>query len=262
MVVCSIATGIPLAGSHADERSDTEGEWGHTETVAAPGPARFELSAGAQAFSHAWSLYSGVTAAPSGLGADGLRVRASAGYGAYSYSGRRPVGVGPETVTFHGVTTFGELLIGYQKQLGPVIVKGFAGLAAADHVLSPDDPETTIRGRSLGGKAALETWWTISDRTWSSFDVSWASVHDSYAARARLGWRLLPELSAGLEAGAAGNLEGDAARLGGFLRYEWPGGELSASGGWSSDGVLQAIQGNALTRSSTPFGTFSWLTRF
>ena len=112
---------------------------------------------------------------------------------------------------------------------GPVTVKAFAGLAAAQYRVEPDDPETTIRGPGLGGKAALETWWNISDRAWSSVDVSWSSLHDSYAARARLGWRFLPALSAGLEAGGAGNRECDIVRLGGFLRYEWESGELSAS---------------------------------
>ena len=48
------------------------------------------------------------------------------------------------------------------------------------------------------------TWWTIGERAWTSLDVSWGSLHDGYAGRGRLGWRLLPLLSVGLEAGAAG----------------------------------------------------------
>ena len=58
--------------------------------------------------------------------------------------------------------------------------------------INPDDPETAIRGRGLGGKVALETWWNISDQAWTSLDVSWGSLYDSYAARARLGWRFMP----------------------------------------------------------------------
>src|SRR5205807_8263926 len=68
----------------------------------------------------------------------------------------------------------------YHKQLGPLTVKVFAGLMAADNRLSPDDPETTIRGSGFGGKAALEAWWNISDPVWSSLDVSWGSLHDTY----------------------------------------------------------------------------------
>ena len=68
-------------------------------------------------------------------------------------------------------------------------------------------------------------------------------------------------LSLGLEAGAAGNLEGDVARAGVFARYEWTAGELSASAGATTDGLLDGI-GPSLARSTTPFVTVNWLTRF
>jgi hypothetical protein len=82
-----------------------------------------------------------------------------------------------------------------------------------------------------------------------------------YSGRARLGWRLTPALSLGLEAGAAGNLEGDVAHAGGFIRYEWTAGEMSASAGATSDGLLYGI-GPSLARSATPFVTVNWLSRF
>ena len=136
----------------------------------------------------------GVTAAPfGGLDEDGLRLRAVGGYGAYTYSGRRAAGVGSRIREFEGETAFADLLAGYQKQLGPLTVKGFAGLMTAGNRITPDDPETAIRGRGLGAKLALETWWTISEQAWASVDVSWGTIHDTYAARGRLGWRLLPD---------------------------------------------------------------------
>jgi hypothetical protein len=226
------------------------------------GPARFEVWSGAQAVAHAWSLYGGATVALGGLQNDGLRLRAASGYGVYSYTTTRAVGLTSEAVRVHGMATFTDLLVGYHKQLGPVTVKAFAGLMQADHRLNPDDPETSIRGAGFGGKVALETWWTIGDRAWSSLDLAWGSLHDTYNARARLGWRLLPALSVGLEAGAAGNVEGDSGRVGGFLRYEWAGGEVSLSGGASSDKLLDDFGGMATGKSSVPFATFSWLTRF
>jgi len=106
-------------------------------------------------------------------------------------------------------------------------VKAFAGLTAAQYRVEPDDPETTVRGPGLGGKAAIETWWNINDRAWSSVDASWGSLHGSYAARARLGWRFLPALSAGLEAGGSGNRESDIVSAGGFVRYEWERGSMN-----------------------------------
>jgi hypothetical protein len=219
-IACCVVAAGHCTDAHAEDKDQPEDDWGQTEVT--PSLSRFEFWAGAQAFKHAWSLYTGTTVAPFGdIQEDGLRLRMVGGYGAYRYAGLRAVGVGSQTVHFKGTVAFSDTLVGYQKQLGPVTVKAFAGLAAAQYRVEPDDPETTIRGPGLGGTAALETWWNISDRAWSSVDVSWSSLHASHAARARLGWRFLPALSAGLEAGSAGNRESDIVRLGGFLRYEW-----------------------------------------
>ena len=201
-----------------------------------PATQRIEFHSGAEAFQHAWSLYSGATMAPfGGILEDGLRLRASGGYGAYSYAGPRAFGAASRVVDFDGKAGFVDALIGYHKQLGPMSVKVFAGVTAAQHQITPDDPETVIRGQGWGGKAVVETWWDITDKAWTSLDLSWTSLYDSYAARARLGWRFTPALSVGLEAGAAGHVEGEVARVGAFVRYEWAGGELSLSGGLASD---------------------------
>jgi hypothetical protein len=75
-----------------------------------------EFYSGAEAFRHAWSLYSGATFAPFGsILEDGLRLRAAGGYGAYSYSGRRAVGPSAQVVDFDGEASFADLLIGYQR---------------------------------------------------------------------------------------------------------------------------------------------------
>lgn len=260
-IACCVVATAHCAAARAEDWDQSENDWRQAEI--APSVSHFELWAGAQAFRHAWSLYAGTTVAPfAGIQQDGLRLRLVGGYGGYSYAGPRAVGVGSQTVNFKGTAAFTEALAGYQKQLGPLTVKVFAGLTAAQYRLEPDDPETTIRGPGLGGKVALETWWNIGDRAWSSVDVSWGSLHDSYAARGRLGWRFLPALSAGLEAGGAGNREGDTVRVGGFLRYEWASGELSASGGLSDDKLWQGVGRPDVAQSSAPFATLSWLARF
>jgi len=228
-----------------------------------PSEQHFEYWTGAQAFDHVWSLYSGATVAPlGGIRQDGLRLRVVGGYGAYSYSGPRAVGLTSQVVKFHGTSTFGDVLAGYHHRFGPLTVKAFAGLAASNNLSSPDDPETVIRGSGIGGKIALESWLDIGDRAWSAIDVTWGSLHDTYAARARLGWRFGAKLSAGLETGAAGNVECDVARLGGFLRYEWSGGEVSVSGGASNGKLLDGLGAVDAAKSSVPFATLSWLTRF
>jgi Cellulose biosynthesis protein BcsS len=216
---------------------------------------RFEVWTGAEAFHRVWSLYAGATYAPFGsVRRDGFRLRAVAGHGTYSYSSRRWTEAGTEALRFHGSVTFADLLAGYHKQLGRVTIKFLAGLTVADR--SVDDPEAD-NGTHLGGKALIETWWNITDRAWTSVDLSWTTLDDVYGARARLGWRLWPALSVGVEGAATGSLDYDTARFGGFVRYEWANGELSVSSGFAGDGP-----GSGSAELQGPFGTINVLTRF
>jgi hypothetical protein len=153
-----------------------------------------------------------------------------------------------------------------------VTLKLFGGLTVAEH--APTEPTAMLAGTALGPKALVETWWTITDKTWASLDLGVALPHlhmaegadpdrIDYAGRIRLGWRLWPELSVGFEGGAGGPLaptlqttwQDGVARAGGFFRYEWASGEVSVSGG-----VLTGGDGPA--GHTHPFGTVSVLTRF
>lgn len=250
-----VAAAAPWTPARADDPSKTPGDQQRP---------RFEFWSGAQAHRHVWSIYSGATVAPFGaVQEDGVRLRLITGYGADRYSGPRAVGVGSKIITFEGAGSFADVLVGYHRQLGGLTVKAFGGITVADRQVVPDDPETVIRGTGLGGKAALETWWNLGEAAWTSLDLSWGSLHQSYAARTRLGWRLTPAFSAGLEVGAAGNVECDIGRAGGFVRYEWASGEVSASAGATND-KLRDGSGALLsaTAAGTPFAMVSWLTRF
>jgi hypothetical protein len=196
------------------------------------GPTQ-EVWAGVTVTSSSWAVYSGITAALYGpLHADGWRVRAAGGYGQYSY---RNLGT-----PIHGEVTFVDALVGYHQRWGALTVKGFAGLSAERHDLTPLDLDSDVVGSDLGAKIQLETWLELSPSGWASLDLSWASAHGgSYAARGRAGYRLWPELSVGLEAAAMGNAEYDGGRSGAFLRYAWPTGEISAAAGVSVDRSLE-----------------------
>ena len=249
-----LAAGVAAAGSVAPAQG------GEADNQPVP---HVEFYSGAEAFRQAWSLYTGATLAPFGsILEDGWRVRLAGGYGAYSYSGARAFGPTSRLVDFDGKASFAEVLIGYHQQVGPLSIKLYGGVTASQHQITPDDPETAIRGRGLGGKAVLESWWDITETTWTSLDLAWASLYDSYSARARLGWRLTPSLSAGLEAGAGGNVEGNIVRGGAFVRYEWAGGELVASGGVANDRLLEDVANPRAADASVPYGTVSWLMRF
>lgn len=210
-----------------------------------PEPPHVEVWSGGEAFRHIWSTYGGATIAPfGGVQDDGFRLRGVAGYANYG----------------KGIMAFGDVLLGYHKQLGTVTIKVFGGLTVTNHVPAPGEPFPPLQGTEYGGKGVVEVWWNITDQAWASADLSFGSTHMDYGGRIRLGWRLWPELSVGLEGGAGGTaepeLEHDTSRVGGFLRYEWATGELSISGGWAAGGTWRERDGPA------PFGTVSLLTRF
>ena len=224
-----------------------------------PAGQHAEFSVGAEASRQAWSVYSGVTVAPFGaLSEDGLRLRTTGGYGGFRYAGLRPSGGSSELVKFRGTVSFADLLVGYHRQLGPLTLKLYAGATATRHAIDPFDPEAEVQGAGVGGKAAVETWWTISDMAWTSLDLSYATLHETYAGRLRVGLRVVPVLSAGVEVAANGNIDGRTGRVGGFLRYEWAQGEVSASGGlmtdWADIEKVDAHGGG--------YATISWLNRF
>ena len=156
----------------------------------------------------------------------------------------------------HGSVTFGDVLAGYHLGLGALTIKAFAGASFDGHVLTPFDPGNPVGDRAIGAKGVLETWLNIDSSNWAALDLSWSTAHDSYFSRLRLGHRLgellAPALSLGLEAGASGNRASDNGRVGGFVRYEWDGGEISGSGGVTGD----------IARPSTPYATLVYLSRF
>lgn len=186
-----------------------------------------EIWAGADVTSSSWAAYSGLTAALLGpLSADGWRVRAVGGYGGYSYDG--PFGKVDGTFAFY------DVLVGYHVQWGALTVKAFAGVASEDHTLLDFDPENTVVGSDLGGKALVETWWEIDAARWASLDLSYSTVHGGrYAARGRFGYRVMENLSLGIEAAAMGGGKLGDGRVGAFARYAWSSGEISLASGLS-----------------------------
>lgn len=206
---------------------------------------RTEAWVGGEATRRAHSLYFGTVWAPLGtIRADGWRLRAGGGWSAYSYR------TGSQTV--RGDASFSDVLVGYHAQLGSLTLKSYAGLAADVHLTDPHDPANALDGAAIGAKLLIETWFNLTPHLWTAVDLSWSQAHANTSARGRLGWRVVPSVSLGAEAGAYGNVESDGGRLGGFVRYEWADGEISASGGIT--GSLRAAD--------APFAALSLTTRF
>lgn len=215
---------------------------------------------GVDATQHTWLAFSGVTLSPfSHIHEDGIRFRFSSGYGQYNYSGFRHTFVAgrrvsrdPVDVEFDATTQFAEVLAGYLKRFGPLTAKAFVGVAYIDHAIRPFDTDNDVQSAEWGPKVGLEFWLNLGETAWTSLDGQWTSAHNTFSIRSRYGYRILPTVSVGPEAGINGNNEHINGRAGLFARYEWAGGEISASAGVSGD----------IAEPANPYGTVNVMRRF
>lgn len=196
-----------------------------------------ELWAGAEATGQTWSAYTGMSVAlGGGIQQDGWRFRSVSGYGRYHYQGYKFVGGHPVALTsIQGTSQFTDVAVGYHAGFGALTVKAFIGASMDGQHLSPDDPTNAANGTAYGAKAGLELWLNLSPAAWLSLDQSYTTAHDTFVMRGRAGYLVLPSVSIGPEAGASGTRETQNGRAGGFLRYQWSGGEASISSGVTGD---------------------------
>lgn len=234
-----------------------------------------ETWAGVDAARDQWLLYSGLTVAPTSrdIYSDGWRLRVGGGYGQYSYDGwtpRAPCGdatkndacteKGRASQQYKVDHTYAEVLIGYYLRLGALTAKAFAGASMSHEQHLIKDPTNHSDGTDYGVKGALELWLNMTERSWSSLDLSYATARNESSARWRTGWRIEPHLSIGPELRYDKNVEtgnGDwDGRAGLFVRYDWVGGEVSLAGGVSS-----RVDDWGATDTS-PYGTLNVLFQF
>lgn len=244
-----------------------------------------EVWSGADVSRKEWLVYSGITVAPFGhIHEDGWRLRLAGGYGGYKYSGDRSVTPDVEDIKhFKAQTYFTDVLAGYLIKWGPLTAKAFGGVSLIDHQLSEIDDEAIVDSNEVGAKGVIELWLNISSNAFASLDLAWSTAHDTRSARSRIGYRLWSNFSMGLEAGL--NLDAqsnckmewgdkddckinlnsdgghrdilDYSRGGAFMRYEWDGGEISASAG-----VAGGIVGNSDSDGPDPYVTINYITQW
>lgn len=269
LVLTQSAQDAALADPLQTEKSDVKEE-----------PRWREVWTGADAGSNVWLVYAGATVAPfSGVYGDGFRVRAVSGYGQYAYDQKDVrLGRAPLISTFGATTTFFDALVGYQKRVGELTAKVFVGASYIDHEIEPFDARTVVSGPDFGFKTVVELWLNIGERGWSSLDLQWSTAHETRSVRARVGYRVWPHVSVGLEGGLNLDAQGscrtdllaaddcpwtgpdapelfDYGRGGAFVRYDWFNGELSLSAGL----LHLASFGEA---DFEPYITTIWLTQF
>lgn len=177
------------------------------------------------------------------LYAPGWRVRAVGAYGRYHYDGALFDGSDYVGTTFDGQVGFASAQVGYQFRPGAVIVKLVAGIEAEDQHIEPRDPNNSVQGTEVGLRLVAETWYDISSRWFLSADASYGTAFQEYYSLARVGFRVRPKLSLGVEGGALGNEEYDAGRGGGFVRVNFRELEATLSGGFTGDYLMEDPSG-------------------
>jgi hypothetical protein len=134
-----------------------------------------------------------------GLYEAGFRLRAVGSFGGYQYDGTLLRDGAYDPVTFDGQDAFLSALVGNQFRPGALFVKLFAGIEAEDQHIVPHDPNNSVQGRELGLRLQAETWFDISQRVFLSADAGYGTAFQEYCSLVRLGYRLRPALSLGLE---------------------------------------------------------------
>jgi Cellulose biosynthesis protein BcsS len=209
---------------------------GETANAEPDGPPHTEIFTGFEASDNYTSGYVGAGYAfGKGLYESGLRLRAVGSFGGYHYDGTLLTAGVYVPTTFDGEDTFAAALIRYQWRPGRAIVKLFAGIEGEDQHIVPHDPNNTVRGSEVGLRLLAETWFDISQRLYLSADASYGTAFQEYCSLVRLGFRVRPRLSLGLEGGALGNEEYDAGRGGGFARVNFRKFEATLSGGFTGN---------------------------
>lgn len=232
-----------------------------------PKTRHYEIWSGADAGADFWLAYTGATLAPFGdIHEDGWRVRLVGGFGQYKYRSFSSDSLAHQDHTAQA--TFADALVGYLWRLDPLILKVFVGASFSEHQIRPLDHQNLVQGLDVGFKGVAELWFNIGDNAYAAVDVSWSEAHNTRTARARLGYRVMQNLSFGPEIGLNLDRQGDFkltredltyraepidyARIGAFARMEWYGGELSASAGFLGD----------FRDERSAYGTVNWIMQF
>lgn len=117
----------------------------------------------------------------------------------------------------------GDVMLGYQWVVGRWDFGVYVGADYQHHTLTPDDPANHLRGSELGFKVLvdLETNQNGNSPIYAALRGSYSTAFDTYYAVGRLGY-LFGRFTIGPEAWAFGDVEGDAQRLGGFIKFDLP----------------------------------------
>ena len=169
----------------------------------------WRYSGGAHAAPRWVTVYSGFTRTATGKLYETVAfIRSTGGGGAYEYEASR---IPRYRIT--GLTSFSDLVFGWQQVNGPLTASLALGINAVTHQLTGFDPKNRVQGSRIGIKAEA-TLYYVHEQAWViSGHASYAAAYSSWSARAAVA-RRFGGFDAGLEAAAFGNLGGSTLQLG------------------------------------------------
>jgi Cellulose biosynthesis protein BcsS len=112
---------------------------------------------------------------------------------------------GPGGVEVTGRQYLGSLMPGWRFKFDRLQITVFGGLDIQDHLLTPDDPASTVRGTMYGVRTAADLWYEPWSSVMLETNASISSIGPSYWTRAAAGYRLLDMIWLGPEALALGH---------------------------------------------------------
>ncbi|MEL6372499.1 MAG: cellulose biosynthesis protein BcsS [Pseudomonadota bacterium] len=213
---------------------------------------------GARFDADGYALYSGATVAPfSDIASPGLRLRATGGRTRYTYEGLRFINGANRQLAFEANGSFADALLGYQGRYGPLTWKLFAGYSYVVHETAPFDVTHPLATPQHGAKVVAEAWLNLPAARWLAIDLEAATIENAAALSIRLGQKVRPTLSFGLEAGGYLTRSGRGGRLALFARYAREWGEVSVAVGAAGE-VSDTLEVDDVA----PYVGLSVLTRF
>ncbi len=175
-------------------------------------------------------LYGGLLWSPAGLDADGFTLKLILSGGGYAYPSAAL------QADVNGTLLSAAALPGWCLTRDGLTIALYAGPVVQDYRLTPNDPESRLRGFYVGGQFAADVWYEPNPATMVALNGLVASIGPTGSLRAAVGWRLFEPFFVGPETQGIWCDDYQQLRFGAHLTgwrvdaLEW-----SAAGGWALD---------------------------
>jgi hypothetical protein len=180
--VITLVVVLPGLGTTANASDWYTGAAG-TERVAAPKPTvAIDLAATATSDGERNGTAIGTIAPFGNLEESGMRLRAGASVGGYTYTSTTPV-----KRDIVGTQQAGNIMAGYEHVTANMKIAGFAGIEIRNTELTPLDPNNSSRGMLGGLRAALDFYMQPTDYSMLSANFTFSSINTSYYGRVKGG---------------------------------------------------------------------------